>query len=112
MTKLFSIIAVAIIATTVVSCGPSAEEKAKIKEAIDEMIGTKAAVFFNRQMAVIRKVPLSRLSFFRAEEEIYVLAVNDTAIPGIIRLAESLKVKHLAAKNFTVTDTYMDLVSI
>ena len=29
MTKLFSIIAVAIIATTVVSCGPSAEEKAK-----------------------------------------------------------------------------------
>jgi hypothetical protein len=32
MTKLFSIIAVAIIATTVVSCGPSAEEKAKIEE--------------------------------------------------------------------------------
>ena len=32
MTKLFSIIAVAIIATTVVSCGPSAEEKAKMEE--------------------------------------------------------------------------------
>ena len=32
MTKLFSIIAVAIMATTVVSCGPSAEEKAKIEE--------------------------------------------------------------------------------
>ncbi|MES2565242.1 MAG: hypothetical protein V4565_00135 [Bacteroidota bacterium] len=32
MTKLFSIIAVAIIATSVVSCGPSAEEKAKIEE--------------------------------------------------------------------------------
>ncbi|MDF2450493.1 MAG: hypothetical protein K0R26_2997 [Bacteroidota bacterium] len=32
MTKLFTIFAVAIIATSVVSCGPSAEEKAKIEE--------------------------------------------------------------------------------
>ena len=32
MTKLFSIIAVAIIAASVVSCGPSAEEKAKMEE--------------------------------------------------------------------------------
>jgi hypothetical protein len=32
MTKLFSIIAVAIMATTVVSCGQSAEEKAKVEE--------------------------------------------------------------------------------
>lgn len=32
MTKLFSIIAVAILATTFVSCGPSAEEKAKMEE--------------------------------------------------------------------------------
>jgi hypothetical protein len=32
MTKLFSIIAVAIMSTTVVSCGQSAEEKAKIEE--------------------------------------------------------------------------------
>jgi len=33
MTKLFSIIAVAIFATTFVACGPSAEEKAKMEEA-------------------------------------------------------------------------------
>ena len=32
MTKLFSIIAVAVLATTFVSCGPSAEEKAKMEE--------------------------------------------------------------------------------
>lgn len=31
MTKLFSIIAVAVVATTLVSCGPSAEEKAKME---------------------------------------------------------------------------------
>lgn len=33
MTKLFSILAVAVLATTFVSCGPSAEEKAKMEEA-------------------------------------------------------------------------------
>jgi hypothetical protein len=32
MTKLFSILAVALLATTFVSCGPSAEEKAKMEE--------------------------------------------------------------------------------
>ena len=32
MKKVFSIIAVALIATSVVSCGPSAEEKAKMEE--------------------------------------------------------------------------------
>ncbi|MCC6182115.1 MAG: hypothetical protein IT237_09790 [Bacteroidia bacterium] len=32
MKKVFAIIAVALVASTVVSCGPSAEEKAKIEE--------------------------------------------------------------------------------
>jgi hypothetical protein len=32
MTKLFSIIAVAVLATSFVACGPSAEEKAKMDE--------------------------------------------------------------------------------
>jgi DNA primase len=88
------------------------EEKEKINEALDEMLGTKAAVFFNSKMEIIKKLPLNRLSYFRPEEEIYVLAINDTAIPGIIRIAESIGVKHLAAKNFTTTDTALDLVSI
>lgn len=32
MTKVFSIVAVALLATTFVACGPSAEEKAKMEE--------------------------------------------------------------------------------
>jgi DNA primase len=90
----------------------SKDEKEKITTALNEMVGTKAAVFFNRKMEVIKKIPLSRLSYFSPEQEIYVLAINDTAIPGVIRIAESMSVKHLAAKNFTTTDTPLDLVSI
>jgi hypothetical protein len=37
MTKVFSIIAVAFLATTFVACGPSAEEKAKMEERAKQM---------------------------------------------------------------------------
>ena len=43
MTKLFSTIAVAIIATSMVSCGPSAEEKAKMEERAKQVADSIAA---------------------------------------------------------------------
>ncbi len=88
------------------------KEKEVAKKALDELIGTKAAILFNRKMEIIRKIPLGRLGFFRSEEEVYVLAINDTAIPGIIRAAEEMGVQNLAAKNFTTTNTSINLVSI
>lgn len=88
------------------------EEKEIVKNALDEMIGTKAAILFNRKMAIIRKMPLSRLSYFRPEEEVYILAINDTAVPGIIRIAEEFGASNLVAKNFTTTRTNINLVSI
>jgi len=83
-----------------------------VKEHLDELIGTKAAILFNKNMQVIKKMPLSRLGYFRPEEEVYVLAINDTALPGIIRAAESMGVQNLAAKNFTTTNTAINLVSV
>ncbi len=82
-----------------------------VKEHLNELIGTKAAILFNDKMEIIKKIPLSRLGYMRIEEPVYVLAINDTAIPGIIRVAESMGVQNLAAKNFTTTDTYINLVS-
>jgi DNA primase len=87
------------------------EEKEIAKNALDELVGTKAAILFNKKMQIIKKMPLGRLSYFRAEEPIYVMAINDTAIPAIIRIAEEMRVSHLMAKNFTTTNTYIDLVS-
>jgi len=89
----------------------TSEEEEIAKKYLDELIGTKAAILFNKKMEVIKKMPLNRLGYFRPEEEVYVLAINDTAIPGIIRAAESMGVQNLIAKNFTVTDTEINLVS-
>jgi hypothetical protein len=88
------------------------DEVEKVKEVMDEMIGAKAAVLFNKKMEVVMKLPLSRLFYYRPEQEIYVLAINDTAIPGIIKAAEQLGVHNLAAKNFTKSNTDINLVSI
>lgn len=88
------------------------EEKDKAKAAIDELVGTKGAILFNEKMEVLRKMPLSRLAYFQAEGPVYAMAINDTAVPSIIKIAEGMQVSHLLAKNFTTTDTYMELVSI
>jgi DNA primase len=88
------------------------EEVEKVKEILDEMIGIKAAVLFNKKMEVIRKMPIGRLFYFKPEEDIYVLAINDTALPNIIKTAEQMNVSNLAAKNFTTTNTSINLVSI
>jgi len=90
----------------------TAKEKEKIKEQIDEMIGTKGAIIFDGKMNVVRKMPIGSLGYFTSQEPAYVVAINDTALPYIIKTAEKLGAKHLAAKNFTTTDTYLDLVSI
>ena len=88
------------------------KEKEIAKEALDEMVGTKAAILFNRKMEIIRKMPLSRLFYYKPEQEVYVLAINDTALPNIIRAAEEMGVHNLAAKNFTTTNTSINLVSL
>ena len=88
------------------------EEKETIKKHLDELIGTRAALLFNKNMDLIKKMPISRLMYFKPEEEVYVLAVNDTAYPSIIRVAEEINAKHLIANNFTTTDTKVNLVSL
>jgi DNA primase len=88
------------------------EQKEKIKAIVDESIGVKIAVMFNKNLEIIRKIPLSRLFYFRPEEPVFALAINDTATPSIIKAAEQMRAANLAAKNFTTTNTSINLVSI
>jgi len=90
----------------------SAKEIQEVKAALDEMIGTRAAVVFNKKLEIIQKLPINRLPYARFDEKPYVLAINDTALPAIVRFAEELGIKHLAAKNFTTTNTSIELISI
>lgn len=89
----------------------TSKEKDKVIEEINAMIGTKGAILFNKDLEVIKKLPISRLSYFTSSEPVCVLAINDTALPNIIRIAEKLGISNLVAKNFTTTDTDINLIS-
>ncbi len=90
----------------------TSKEKEKVQEAIGDVVGAKAAILFNEDLEIITKLPISRLGYFKSETPIHVIAINDTALPNVIRAAESLGASNLVAKNFTTTDTDINLVSL
>lgn len=88
------------------------KEVQKIKSALDEFVGIKGAILFNKKLEIINKMPISRLFYYRPDQKPYILAINDTAMPNMIQTAETWGVSHLAAKNFTTTRTSLNLISI
>ncbi len=90
----------------------TSKERDQLKSKIDELIGTKGAILFNKDLEKIRKIPLGRLSSVRVDEEPYVIAINGTATPRIIRICEELNCHNLIATNFVDSDTDINLVSI
>ena len=90
----------------------NAKEKEKIKDSINDLIGTKGAIIFNDKLEVIRKVPIARLGFFSLDEEPYVVAIDGTATPRVVEACEKLRCHNLIASNFVFSDTDINLVSI
>ena len=90
----------------------TAKEKETIGDSLGEMVGAKAAMLFNKDLEIVKKLPISRLGYFTPSEDIYAIAINDTALPNVIRAAEKLLADNLIAKNFTTTDTDINLISL
>jgi len=90
----------------------SAEEKEKIKEKIEELVGTKGAIIFNKKLEEIRKVPAGRLGSLRLDEKPYVIAIDGTATPRIVEGCERLGCDNLIATNFVDTNTDINLVGL
>ena len=88
------------------------KEKEKIKDEIKELVGTKGAVIFNKDLEKIRKIPVGRLSVLELDEEPYVIAIDGTATPRVVESCERLGCQNLIAKTFVDTDTNVNLVSI
>ena len=90
----------------------SKEDKEKIKEGINELVGTKGAIIFNEGLDRIRKVPIGRLSSLELDEAPYAIAIDGPATPGIIKSCERLGCHNLIAKTFVDVDTDINLVSL
>jgi DNA primase len=90
----------------------TSEEKEKIRDEVNELIGTKGAIIFNRKLERIRKIPLTRLSSLRLEEEPYVIAIDGIATPRVVESCERMGCSNLVATNFVAVDTNINLISI
>ena len=93
----------------------STKEKEKIKEEINDLTGSRSALIFNKDLEVIRRIPIGKLVIFDARElseEPYVIAIDGTATPRIIESCERLGCSNLIATNFVSSDTEINLVSV
>jgi len=90
----------------------TAKEKEEIQSEIDDLVGTKAAVIFNKDLKKIRKVPIQRLGSLELNDEPYIIAIDGTATPRIVENCENLRCSNLIAKTFVNADTDINLVSI
>ncbi|MBT4136028.1 DNA primase [archaeon] len=90
----------------------SDEEKEKIKGDVEELIGTKAAIIFNKDLEKLRKVPIGRLGMVKLDDNPYVIAVDGAATPKVVENCEKLGCHNLIARTFVFSDTDMNLVSM
>ena len=90
----------------------TAKDKEKIKADIEDLVGTKGAVIFNKDLEKIRKLPIARLGSVGLDEAAYVIAIDGIATPRVIENCESLRCSNLIATNFVASDTNINLVSM
>lgn len=87
-------------------------EKEKIQSDVEELMGTKGALIFNKNLEIVKKIPLRRLPSVGLDEMPYVIAIDGTATKKIIEMCENFGCHNLIASNFISADTDVHLVSI
>ena len=90
----------------------STKEKDKIKDKVQDLVGSKGALIFNEKLETIKKLPAGRLGSLGLEEDPYIIAIDGTATPRVIENCEKLGCSNLIASNFVNADTNINLVSI
>ncbi len=85
----------------------------KIKEIANDIKGTNKAIFWDENLKEIKKVSAkdAAISLQRLRKNPAAMVIDGTATNSLISSAEEAGVKIIAAKNFTTTDTEIELVS-
>jgi len=86
------------------------KEKEAIKDEVAGLVGTKGAIIFDNNLEKIKKVPLGRLGSLSLDEAPYVIAIDGTATPRLVKNCEDLGCSNLIANNFVDVDTDLNLV--
>ncbi|MBR9706032.1 DNA primase [Candidatus Pacearchaeota archaeon] len=87
-------------------------ERENIKDELDNLIGSKGIIIFDTDLKRIRKLPLSKLGNIRLEEDAYIIAIDGTATPRIVKTCEKIRCHNLIATNFVDVETDINLSSL
>lgn len=88
------------------------QEKQIIKREIENLSGTKNALIFNKNLEIIREIPIRKLGSISLNEEPYVIAIEGIATKKIIENCENLSCHNLIASNFISSNTSVNLESL
>ena len=90
------------------------EKKRKLKEFSDKNQATGRAIFLNNSLEEIREVSVKGLSgtLNKISEKPSVIIIDGTVTGPIIQAAEQARCQVIVAKNFTTTDTSIELLSL
>lgn len=85
----------------------SPEEKKRLKAIIEDLFGTRGACILDQKLNILGKVPISELltTIKSVNEGIYAIVLDGTIDRELVRVAESLGVKHIVGSEVKVSET-------
>ena len=91
----------------------SKEDKEKLKKLSDENEGTEKAILLDESLNEVKKVSVKSLNstLKRIKEKIAVIIIDGTVTSSTINAAEEANCQAIVAKNFTTTDTKIQLLN-
>lgn len=91
----------------------SEESRQKFQEILESLTKTKNACFVDRELKVMKRMPVSELSKIRGSEGIYALVIGGTATNNMAKAAERFGCAYLVARNFAINyETKVNLISV
>jgi len=86
----------------------SPAEKTKLKETLDDLFGTRGACILDNRLNVLGKVPSSELltTVKSVNEGIYAIVLDGPINQDLVKVASSLKVKHIVGSEVKTKDTF------
>ncbi|MEK6848569.1 MAG: toprim domain-containing protein, partial [Nanoarchaeota archaeon] len=91
----------------------SDDQKKKILSIAEEISGTRKAVALSKNLEILGEITISSISSaIRRLQDAHALIIPGTVTKPMIYAAEQAGIKHIAAKNFSSSDTSINLISI
>jgi len=88
------------------------ETKSKIKEIAEKNKGKGKALFLNNNLEEVKRISSRAITITlkKSSEKPFIIIIDGTATKTAISVAEESGVKAIAARNFTSTNTKIDLI--